>query len=83
MSRHALGGTVSHSKLVTARDVDTGETHTHARANLPGDYHTLCGLSLSDDQLEEVPTEGVTKIECVICHAVWAEALRFRRSDFN
>lgn len=69
-------------KVVGAYRPETGETTWHAAAALPGNYHTLCGLSLDDDEHEPKTAPRGQKIECAACFAVFTETRRFRVSDF-
>lgn len=68
----------------------------HVRCSMPGNYETLCCLSLDDgaqDQggdfvgakiLDETPKRG-QKCNCRQCFEVWSSvvALRLRRSSFE
>lgn len=42
------------NKVVGAKDKETGGIEWHASASSVGNYHTLCGLSLDDDQFDPV-----------------------------
>jgi hypothetical protein len=55
----------------------------HAEANMPGNYHTLCSLSLDDDLQESVEPQGGQKVTCVACRNAFMEAKRFKASDFD
>lgn len=70
------------TNVIGSKAVETGEVVWHASATMPADYHTLCYLSLNDDQFEQVePTKG-QKVECEHCKAVWLQAKRFKSQDF-
>ncbi len=70
-------------KVVAVREIMTGEVTYHASASLPGDYHTLCGLSLTDDIFEQAKAPYRVKVMCLRCRLVWEEAKRFRVCDFG
>jgi len=75
-------------KLVTITDDHEDKGYlTHASSMMIGDYVTLCGLDGNDDDpiLNQVtiPTPKGAKIDCRACLFIWAEAKRFRKSDFS
>lgn len=68
--------------VVGVREAETGKVRVCAKADMPGNYHTLCGCSLDDDMFVEAPTR-LKKVTCEGCFAVWREAQLFKRSDFT
>lgn len=69
-------------KVIGVIAIESGEILNHASASIPGDYHTLCGLSLTDDLFERVDIPRKSKITCQNCFCIWSESLRFRENDF-
>lgn len=69
--------------IVGVRQIDTGEVTWHADADPGGNYDTLCGLSLTDDEMEGVQAARGQKIDCANCFGIWTEARKFRRSNFK
>ena len=62
---------------------DGGSVRVCAEANMPGNYHTLCGVSLDDDQFEAAPIPESKRIDCNDCKAVWLAARAFKADDFT
>ena len=67
--------------LIVGACID-GETTWHAEASL-GTYHTLCGLSLDDDEASRVEAPRGTKIDCQACANVWVAARAVRSTCFG
>lgn len=67
---------------IGVRGVDDGRITVCASADPGANYHTLCGNSLDDDMMEEVPIASNARITCCACRRVWEEAKRFKSSDF-
>lgn len=60
-----------------------GKVTTHAAADPTGaGYGTLCGLSLSDDEFQQVDIPDSRRIDCETCKAFWQAARLFKASDF-
>ena len=62
-------------------DADSRERIVHQAAGQAG-YHTLCGISLNDDQFKSFRPKAVARINCVHCHALWLAAMRLCDDDF-
>lgn len=69
-------------KAIGVLEVHSGEITIHASAELCGNYHTLCGLSLDDSEFTPHPIAVNARIECKSCYENWKEAKKFRASNF-
>ena len=69
--------------VIGSKEVETGEIVFHAKAAIPGDYPTLCGVSLNDSMFEEVEAKDTQKITCTHCWALFNAAKNFKVSDFS
>ena len=69
--------------VVGAKSSEDGETTWHARAELPGNYHTVCGLSLDDDMQEAVRAPRGQKVDCTACHETWLTIRKIRAGIFG
>ncbi|CAM5570219.1 hypothetical protein [Eoetvoesiella caeni] len=54
------------TKVIGSHEHDTGTILFHAEAELPGNYHTLCGISLDDDLFEPIEPPIDQKVNCAI-----------------
>lgn len=64
-------------------DVESGRLTVCASADPGGAYHTLCGISLNDDQFEPYGIADETLINCKDCRAIWDICRTFNRRDFT
>lgn len=67
---------------VGVKDVEGDRVTICARGDNGANYDTLCGNSLSDSDLVEVPIKPNARITCDICKATWRLARSFKASDF-
>lgn len=67
---------------IGVRDVGGGRVSICASVDPGGNYQTLCGNSVDDDMMEEVIIPSNARITCGACRRIWAEAKRFKPSDF-
>ena len=66
---------------IAVRSLAEGCVTIHADADPGGNYGTLCGLSLDDDEFEVVDTPERARINCAHCHRVWVTARAFKAED--
>lgn len=71
-------------RKMVAISVEGNPAQVHAYSNL-ADYMTLCGLDggLTGADQNEVGIPIGAKIDCPQCFAIFMEARRFRRGDFD
>ena len=67
---------------VGVKVADTGEITICARGYVAC-FHTLCGNSLNDGDMIEVPIAVNAKIDCVRCREIWRIATSFKASAFK
>lgn len=67
---------------VGAKDQE-GRITAHAAADPSGaGYGTLCGLSLMDDEFQQVEIAESRRIDCEHCKSYWKAARLFKATDF-
>ncbi len=66
--------------------LDTGtEDQVHIKVEMPGNYHTLCGLSLDDNEHAQGGPAYRGKSDCHMCYLTWStvQSLKLRPRDFT